>query len=151
MAACAMANLWNQNLLQYSTWKIPTNKRNTFLIPWCLGYWTRWGVDIGRADTDDMAAALGTKSFHGTNAMKQSEKYNMHLIYLDKNSREVKKLKSWDDLKCKRISSNNKKMTEVSKKRKKLCTKNKKISLPLDLHDIHARFHSCRLWPVRYE
>lgn len=62
-----------------------------------------------------MAAALGTKSFHGTNAMKQSEKYNMHLIYLDKNSREVKKLKPWDDLKCKRISTNNKKSVEKEK------------------------------------
>lgn len=67
-----------------------------------------------------MAAALGTKSFHGTNAMKQSEKYNIHLIYLDKNSREVKKLKAWDDLKCKRISSNNKKNDRSVEKEKEV-------------------------------
>ncbi|CAK7338483.1 unnamed protein product [Dovyalis caffra] len=39
------------------------------------GYWTWCGGNIGRADTDDTAAALGTKSFHKKNAMKQSEKH----------------------------------------------------------------------------
>lgn len=80
--------------MQYSRGEIPTKKRKTFFIPWCLGYWTWCGVNIGRADTDDMAAALGTKSFHSTNAMKQSEINTIHLIYLDKSYREVKKLKA---------------------------------------------------------
>ena len=41
-----------------------------------------------------MAAALGTKSFHSTNAMKQSEINTIDVIYLDKNYREVKKVKA---------------------------------------------------------